>query len=443
MKNYKVAVVKYEKPFESVRKVVELSSSLDAMPSKARVFIKPNIVFWTRAVAFPKWGVITTSRVVEDIIILLKERGIDDITIGEGAVTMNPKDTATAAHAFETLGYGVLKKRYGINYVNVFERPFENVDLGDGVELNFNTDILNSDFVVDLPVMKAHNQTVVSLGIKNLKGTIDIPSRKRCHTMTPGKDLHFWVAKLADRMPPMLTLQDGIYTNERGPGPDGRMHRSNLLVASSDVLAADLVGAKLLGHEAQNVPHLMHAARNRKRPYDFSDIEILGEDIEGLSQFHEYDFLYSETDDGTMPLPLAKQGLKGVFYRKYDLSMCTYCSTINGVMLAAIRYAWKGEAWHEIEILTGKSMQPTPGMKKTILLGKCMYRVHKNNPDIRERIAVKGCPPSPDSMLKALHKAGIDADAGLFENIDQLPGFFLSRYKDRPEFDESFFQVSA
>jgi uncharacterized protein (DUF362 family) len=441
MKKYKVAVVRYEKPTESVRKAVELSGGLDAVPAGARVFIKPNIVFWTRAVAFPKWGVITTSRVVEDVIILLKERGIDDITIGEGAVTMNPKDTATAAHAFETLGYGVLKKRYGINYVNVFERPFENVDLGDGVELNFNTDILNSDFVVDLPVMKAHNQTVVSLGIKNLKGTIDIPSRKRCHTMTPGKDLHFWVAKLADRMPPMLTLQDGIYTNERGPGPDGRMHRSNLLVASSDVLAADLVGAKLLGHEAQNVPHLMHAARNRKRPYDFSDIEILGEDIEGLSQFHEYDFLYSETDDGTMPLPLAKQGLKGVFYRKYDLSMCTYCSTINGVMLAAIRYAWKGEAWHEIEILTGKSMQPTPGMKKTILLGKCMYRVHKNNPDIRERIAVKGCPPSPDSMLKALHKAGIDADPGLFENIDQLPGFFLSRYKDRPEFDESFFQV--
>ena len=441
MKSYKVAVVKYEKPIESVRKAVELSGGLDAMPAGARVFIKPNIVFWTRAVAFPKWGVITTSRVVEDIIILLKERGIDDITIGEGTVTMNPKDSATPAHAFETLGYGVLKQKYGIKYINVFERPFEKVDLDDGVELNFNTDILNSDFVVDLPVMKAHNQTVVSLGIKNLKGLIDIPSRKRCHTMTPGKDLHFWVAKLADRMPPMLTLQDGIYTNERGPGPDGRMHRSNLLVASSDVLAADLVGAKLLGHEAQNVPHLMHAARNRQRPHDLGDVEILGENIEDLSQFHEYDFQYSDTEDGIMPLPLAKQGLKGVFYRKYDLSMCTYCSAINGVIISAIRYAWKGEAWDEIEVLTGKSMQPTPGMKKTILLGKCMYQAHKDNPDIRERIAVKGCPPSPKTVLKALHQAGIEADAGLFENIDQLPGFFLSRYKDRPEFDESFFQV--
>ncbi|MGD9080890.1 MAG: DUF362 domain-containing protein [Desulfobacterales bacterium] len=441
MQKYKVAVVKYEQPIESVRKAVELSGGLDAMPAGARVFIKPNIVFWTRAVAFPKWGVITTSRIMEDIIILLKEYGIADITIGEGTVTMNPKDTATQAHAFETLGYSVLKQKYGIKYINVFERPFEKVDLGDGVELNFNTDILNSDFVVDLPVMKAHNQTVVSLGIKNLKGTIDIPSRKRCHTMTPGKDLHFWVARLADRMPSMLTLLDGIYTNERGPGPDGRMYRSNLLVASSDVLAADLVGAKLLGYEGQNVPHLVHAANNCKRPHDLRDIEILGENIEDLSRFHEYDFQYSDTKDGMMPLPLAKEGLKGVFYRKYDLSMCTYCSAINGVMISAIRYAWKGEAWDDIEILTGKSMRPTPGMKKTILLGKCMYQAHKLNPDIKELIAVKGCPPSPNSMLKALRKAGIDADPGLFENMDQLSGFFLSRYKDRPEFDESFFRV--
>jgi uncharacterized protein (DUF362 family) len=411
------------------------------MPDGARVYIKPNIVFWTRTVAFPKWGVITTSSIVEDIIILLKERGIDDITIGEGMVTMNPKDTATPAHAFETLGYNVLKQKYGIKYFNVFERPFKKVDLGDGVELSFNSDILNSDFVVDLPVMKAHNQTVVSLGIKNLKGTINIPSRKRCHTMTPGKDLHFWVARLAAKMPPMFTLLDGIYTNERGPGPDGRMHRSNLLVASADVLAADLVGAKLLGHEPQKVPHLVHAAHNRKRPVDLSDIEILGEDIQGLSKYHEYDFPYSETDDGILPLPMARKGLKGVFYRKYDLSMCTYCSGVNGVMLAAIRYAWKGEAWDEVEILTGKSMRPTPGMKKTILLGKCMYQAHKDNPDIQALIAVKGCPPTPKSMLDALHRAGIAADPGLFENIEQLPGFFLSRYKDRPEFDESFFQV--
>ena len=147
MKKNLVAVVRYEKPLESVRKAVEMSHGLDHLPTKAKVFIKPNIVFWTKAVAFPKWGVITTSRVVEDMILILKERGIDDITIGEGAVTMNPKDMETPAHAFKTLGYGKLKRKYGIKYLNVFERPFKKLDLGDGVEVRFNVDVLESDFM--------------------------------------------------------------------------------------------------------------------------------------------------------------------------------------------------------------------------------------------------------------------------------------------------------
>jgi uncharacterized protein (DUF362 family) len=435
-----VSIVKYEKPLESVRKAVELSQGLDHLPSRAKVFIKPNILFWTRAVTFPKWGFITTSRVVEDMVILLKERGVDDITVGEGMV-IEPKDTETPAHAFETLGYGILKQRYGIKYLNIYERPFEKVDLGDGVKLNFNSDILNSDFVVDVPVMKCHTQTIVSLGIKNLKGMIDIPSRKKCHNMNPGKDLHYWVSKLADKMPPMFTLLDGIYTCERGPGFDGRMHRSNLLVASADLLSADMVGAKLLGYEPVQVPHLMHAANSRNRSLDFSDIEVVGENVEDAAKFHEYDNQYSETDKGIMPIPLAKAGIEGVYYRKYDLSLCTYCSGINGLMLAAIRYAWKGDPWDNVEVLTGKAMQPTPGMEKTILVGKCIYQAHKDNPDIKEMIAVKGCPPKPESVLKALHQSGIEADPSLFENVDKLPGFLMSRYEDKPEFEETFFQV--
>jgi uncharacterized protein (DUF362 family) len=435
-----VSIVKYEKPLESVRKAVELSQGLDHLPSRAKVFIKPNIVFWTRAVTFPKWGFITTSRVVEDMIILLKERGVDDITVGEGMV-IEPKDTETPAHAFETLGYGILKQRYGIKYLNIYERPFEKIDLGDGVKLNFNSDILNSDFVVDVPVMKCHTQTIVSLGIKNLKGMIDIPSRKKCHNMNPGKDLHFWVSKLADKMPPMFTLLDGIYTNERGPGFDGRMHRSNLLVASADLLSADMVGAKLLGYEPVQVPHLMHAAKNRNRSLDFSDIEVVGENVEDVAKFHEYDYQYSETDKGIMPIPLAKAGIEGVYYQKYDLSLCTYCTGINGLMLAAIRYAWKGDPWDKVEVLTGKVMQPTPGMEKTILVGKCIYQAHKDNPNIKEMIAVKGCPPKPKSLLKAFHQAGIEVDPSLFENVDKLPGFLMSRYEGKPEFEETFFQV--
>ena len=139
-----VSIVKYEKPLESVRKAVELSRGLDHMPSNAKVFIKPNIVFWTKATNFPKYGVITTSRVVEDMVVLLKERGINDISISDGTVLRNPKDMETQIHAFESLGYGELKKRYGVNYLNIWQRPFEEVDLGDDIVVKFNTDMISA-----------------------------------------------------------------------------------------------------------------------------------------------------------------------------------------------------------------------------------------------------------------------------------------------------------
>ena len=434
-----VAIVKYEKPLESVRKAVELCHGLDHLPSQAKVFIKPNIVFWTKAVNFPKYGVITTSRIVEDMVVLLKERGIDDIRIGEGTVLRDPKDMATQLHAFENLGYGTLNKRYGVKSVNIWQRPFEKVDLGDGVEVNFNTDILHSDFVVDLPVMKTHSMTTVSLGIKNLKGMIDIPSRKKCHNTHPQKDLHFWVSRLADKMPPMFTLIDGIYTSERGPNIDGRMHRSNLLAASADVLSADMVGAKLLGHEPSAVPHLVHAARRHQRPLDLSDIELAGEPIESAAKIHGYDFEYNE--DRTLPLPMADMGIRGLSYYKYDLSLCTYCSGMTSTILAAIAKAWKGAPWDDVEILSGKVMTPDRRKKKTILFGKCMYQANKDNPEIREMIAIKGCPPKPENIYKALTQAGIEVDPAIFENMDSIPGKFLKRYEGKPEFEESFYKI--
>jgi len=440
MKKSTVSIVKYEHPLESVRKAVELCRGLEDLPSNAKVFIKPNIVLWTRFVPFPKWGVITTSRVVEDMVVLLKEHGVQDITIGEGSVIMNPKDTETPAHAFRTLGYDVLKEQYGVNYVNVFERPFEKVDVGDGVTLNYNVDALQSDFVVDLPVLKTHAVTMVSLGIKNLKGLIDISSRKKCHSADPEKDLHFMVAKLANPMPPIFTLLDGIYTNERGPSFDGRMRRSNILAASRDVFSADLVGAKILGYEPSEVPHLVHAAHDRGRPLDLSDIDITGMRIEDVASRHEYDFLFNE--DNSLPMPFVKKGIQGLSYRKYDTSLCTYCTGINGAALAAVAQAWDGTPWDDVEVLTGKMMKPTPGKKKTILLGKCMYQANKDHPDIQEMIAVKGCPPSPKSVVKAFQQAGINVDPAIFDNLEQMPGLYMKRYAGKPEFEETFFKVA-
>jgi uncharacterized protein (DUF362 family) len=435
-----VAIVRFEKPLESVRRAVDLSHGLDHLPDKANVFIKPNIVFWTRTTPFPKWGVITTSQVVEDMVILLKERGINEITIVEGITTFDPKDKETPADAFESLGYNVLRRRYGVRVLNSFERHFKRVDLGAGVVANFNEDILQSDFVVNLPVLKTHSQTVVSLGIKNLKGLIDIPSRKRFHSPHLGKDLHYTIARLANKLPPSFTLLDGIYTAERGPFFEGRLRRSNILIASSDIFSADKVGAKVLGYDPSEVPYLVHAANDFRRKTDLSDVEVVGEKIDSVASYHEYAFPY--TEDGTLPKPMERMGIKGLSYRKYDDTICTYCSGLNSVILMAIAQAWRGETWDEIEILTGKMMKPTPGKNKTILIGKCMVQANKDNTDIKEVIPVKGCPPDLKGTLKALRQAGIDASPTFFENMDIGAGFYVKRYEGKPEFEESFFKIN-
>jgi len=441
MTKHLVSIVNYETPLESVRKAVELADGFMNLPPGAKVFIKPNIVFSNAKIKFPKYGVITTSRVIEDIILLLREKGIKDITIGEGIVIRDPKDTVTPAHAFESLGYNRLGEKYGVKAVNTLKEELTKVDLGEGAELTFNRQIMESDFVVNIPVMKAHNQTRVSLGIKNLKGVIDIPSRKRCHSADDEKDLHWWVARLADRMPPMLTLYDGIFTNERGPGADGRLRRSNILMAATDVLAGDLVGCKVLGHDPTEVPYLVHAANNRHRSLDMQDIQVVGQSIESVARHHDWNYEYSDQTGGFLPLPMAKQGISGINYPKYDTSMCTYCSSLNGLMLQAVRFAWNGEPFDDVEVLTGKKMQPTPGRKHTILMGKCMFLAHRKNPDIKHMIAVKGCPPDPQEMLKALQAAGIPANPDIFNNFDKLPALLQARYKDKPEFDDGLFEV--
>jgi len=440
MNKHIVSIVRYEKPLESVAKAVALSRGLDHMPDRAKVFVKPNIVFWTKAVPFPKWGVVTTSRVVEDMVVLLKQRGIDDITIGEGTVLSKPKDMETPAHAFRTLGYDALQRRYGVKCVITFERPFKKVDVGEGVTLNFNQDILESDFVVNLPVLKTHTQTMVSLGIKNLKGTIDIPSRKKCHSIKPGLDLHRMVSKLLLPMPPMFTLIDGIYSHERGPNVDGQARRSNLLVASSDLLSADRVGAKVLGFEPGNIPYLVHVARSLKRPVDLSDVEVVGERIEDVASPHEWSFPFNE--DNTLPLPMEKMGIRGLSYPKYDPTICTYCAGLTRVMLMAIVRAWKKVPFDDVEILTGKLMQASPGKKKTLLLGKCVYEANKNNPHIQEMLAIKGCPPSHQAIFRALRRAGIEADPELFEHMDRAMGIHMKKYRDKPEFEESFYRIA-
>ncbi len=440
MEKHVVSIIKYLKPLESVRTAIDKAGGFTKLNPSSKVYIKPNVVYWNRLVPFPKWGMVTTSRVMEDTIKLLVERSVKDITIGEGIITYDPKDKATPAHAWETLGYNTLAKRYGVKVVNLFEQPYRKVDIGGDFFANVSTVALDADFFIDMPVLKTHTQAVVSLGIKNMKGCLDMATRKKFHSADLEKNLHFNVAKLARIFKPALTIIDGIYTLERGPAMNGAAHRKDILVASTDVLSADLVGAKLLGFDPKSVPHLVHSAKYQSRPIDLSDITVAGETIESLATPHEWEFEYNEAKD--LPLPFHKKGMKGLKYRKFDDTMCTYCSDINAILLNAIKFAWEGKPFDEIEVLTGKRMKPTPGMKKTVLVGQCIYNATKDDPAIKEAVPIKGCPPLIESLKEGLQRINIELPDMFWNGIDKGAGLFMARYRDKPEFDEQFYRVT-
>ncbi len=438
MSPVKAAVCRFKKNAGTVQKAVELADAFAHLPRGARVVIKPNIVVWLNG-PFPKWGVITTSTIVEETVVLLKEYGISDITIVEGSLQMIPEDKHIGQKAFAGLGYLKLKQKYGVTLRDVWERPFDTVNIGDGMTLRVNADLMASDFLVNLPVLKTHAQVRVSLGIKNLKGFLNVSSRKKCHSADLEKDLDYMISRLPGLMPPSATIIDGIYSLERGPSFDGKPRKSDLVIASSHPVAADLVGARVLGHDPDDIPYLKHAAADAGLSTDLSGISVKGESIDDVAVFHRFTFPYNE--DNTLPLGMEKMVIKGLTFHKFDATLCTYCTPLIGMLLTIISMSYKGKPFDSVEFLTGKRLRPSPGMKKSILVGQCICTRNKNHDGPQEIVRIKGCPPDPVQAASALQSIGIDVDPSVLTNFEMAGAFMMERYKDRPEFDASYYTI--
>ncbi len=332
-----------------------------------------------------------------------------------------------------------MQQRYGVKLLDVWERPFEKVEIADGLSLKVNADLMESDFLVNLPVLKTHAQVKVSLGIKNLKGFLNVASRKKCHNADIDKGLEYMISRLPQLLPPCATIIDGIYSIERGPSFDGKPRKSDLIIASSNFLAADMVGAKVLGHDPSDILYLDKTAHDQGLSTDLSDIEVLGEKIEDVAGFHQYTFPYNK--DNTLPLNMEKMGIKGLKFHKYDSTLCTYCSPLIGMLLTIIAMSYKGEPFDEVEFLTGKRLKPSPDVKKSILVGQCMCALNKDYQGPQEIVKIKGCPPKPEEAALALKGIGVDVDPSFFTNFEMAGAFMMDRYKDKPEFDESYYKI--
>ncbi|MCK5541996.1 MAG: DUF362 domain-containing protein [Desulfobacterales bacterium] len=438
MNGIQVAIQKYKRNNKTVEKAVEKADAFEHLPKNAKVIIKPNIVVWLNG-PFPKWGVITTSKIMEETVILLKDHGVNDISIAEGSLQINLKEKHIGQKSFEGLGYLKLKQRYGVKLLDVWERPFEKVEVADGLNLKVNTDLMASDFLVNIPVLKTHAQVKVSLGIKNLKGFLNVTSRKKCHNADLEKGLEYMISRLPKLLPPSATIIDGIYTIERGPSFDGKPRKSDLVIASSNTLAADMVGAKVLGHDPCDVPYLVQTAIDQVLSIDLSGVKVLGERVEDVADFHKYTFPYNK--DNTLPVNMEKMGIKGLKFHKFDSTLCTYCSPLIGMLLTIIAMSHKGEPYNDVEFLTGKRLKPSMDMKKSILVGQCMCALNKDHKGLQEIVKIKGCPPDPKEAAMALKGIGIDVDPSFFSNFEMAGAFMMDRYKDKPEFDESYYMI--
>jgi len=104
--SHAVSLVKYTSSPDSLRDAIKLCNGFEHLKKTDKVLIKPNLVTWDTQIKMAPYGVFTTTRLVEDIIILLKEFGCSDISIGESTVAMSTGGTTN--DAFVGLGYDTL-----------------------------------------------------------------------------------------------------------------------------------------------------------------------------------------------------------------------------------------------------------------------------------------------------------------------------------------------
>ena len=77
-----VALQRYEKSPDSLRELVRLCDGFSELKSRHQVFIKPNLVAMDSQYPMALYGIFTTTRLVQDMVLLLKEFGVGNITIG-------------------------------------------------------------------------------------------------------------------------------------------------------------------------------------------------------------------------------------------------------------------------------------------------------------------------------------------------------------------------
>lgn len=430
-----VAVTRYDGSLDSVKNAIERVNGLEGLKPSDSILIKPNIVWGAGgSKKVPKFGFITTSRIVEGIVAHLKKMGFDRISIGEGCIS-NDEVGSNTMKGFAWSGIKQATQKYGVNLIDFNKEAYEKVELGES-KVDIARAVLESDFLIDVPVLKTHSMTKVSLGMKNLKGCLSMKSKKKCHLL----DLNEMIALLNTKIEPDLTVIDGIYSMEHGPTALGRAYRTDLIITSRDVLSCDGVGAVILGVDPASVTYMRRFAEIRERSLDTAAIEVLGEKLEDVKRPLQWRIDYEDF--------FKEAGIEGVTMQWPGEALCTNCVVCTDFLLATFCKDNAGAKIKPVEYCFGGGPKAKQESGKVILFGDCAIR---NNKTIAAAAKVKGCPPKIVDSMVAMINHSLDKKRarkvlttrmvkGVLNKIGLYHEFFPRPYAyDPPEFDPAHF----
>ncbi|MEM2129271.1 MAG: DUF362 domain-containing protein [Candidatus Bathyarchaeia archaeon] len=262
----KVAIIRGDEPIEMVIKALALVGAEKAFKVEEKLLIKPNYI----NASHPSMGNTTDARVIEGIVKYFKEKGYDNIAVGEGS------GFADTMKAYEVAGVDKVARQWQIKLLDLNKDEYEAVDAQENPVLSsvkISKTALNSA-VISVPKLKLHRITGVTLSLKNMMGVVQPKGKMHFH-------LNEKIANLASIVKPRLAVVDGIIGGE-GHETAGRPVPMNLVIAGLDPVAVDTVGAAVMGVDVNNVKHIQLASKKGLGVCDLNLIKILGEPIENV-----------------------------------------------------------------------------------------------------------------------------------------------------------------
>ncbi|MFC2123787.1 DUF362 domain-containing protein [Bacteroidota bacterium] len=249
-----------------------------------QVVIKPN---FTR-VDKENWLASTHADNVHAVLEFLKPFYKKKVIIAEGAGGAEP-----IAVPVENYGYDKLKENYDVSFYDLSKDTYSTVSLMDSniqpMPISTSNLLLDqNNYIISAAVMKTHNLAVVTLGLKNIVLASPMNfggrnnERRKLHKDRVADDPRYFnynMFRMAQYTYPDLVIIDGFVGME-GKGPlFGDPIEVGVAIASTDCIATDRVGTDVMGHDFNNVGHLVHCANAKMGEGDITKINLLGDKI--------------------------------------------------------------------------------------------------------------------------------------------------------------------